>query len=126
MPQVFDGRLFELTFVAVGRLGGNSRLQARVEHLIGVEFRAVAGQVEHLNVFLVLLQPRLDQLGVMNLQVVQHQEHLGSLVFAGLLRQPFHEVDQDGGIHGALKDLGAHLAPVGDAGDDGLGPRGAG
>ncbi len=119
MAQVADGRRFELTLAPVRRLRGDSRLQVGIEHLIRVELGAVAGQIEHLHVFLVLLQPCLHHSGVMHLQVVQHQEHLAAFVLLGLLHQPFHEVDQDGRGHGTLEDLEAHLAPVGDAGDDG-------
>ncbi len=38
--------------------------------LIGVQLGAVAGQVEHLDVCLVLLQPRLHGLGVEHFQVI--------------------------------------------------------
>ena len=87
--------------------------------LIGVQLGAVAGQVEHLDLFLVLLQPRLHRLGMVHFQVVQHQEHFGTVFFPGLPHQTLHEVDQDAPIHGPLKALEANLAPVGDAGDDG-------
>ena len=114
-----DGRLLELTLAAVRRLCRNGRLQVGIEHLVGVELRAVTGQVEDFDIFLVLLQPRLHGSCVMHFQVVQHQEHFAAVALSDLLHQPLHEVDQDGGIHGALEDLEAHLAPVGDAGDEG-------
>lgn len=50
-------------------------LQVRIEHLVRVELRAVAGQGEDLNVFPVLLQPGLDGLAVVNLEVVQDPIH---------------------------------------------------
>ncbi len=46
-----------------------------------LEFRAVAGKVEHLNGISVLTQPLFDGFGMMYLQVVQNQKYLllGSL-----------------------------------------------
>ena len=114
-----DRRLLELPLAPVGRFACDGRLQVRIEHLIGVQLGAVAGQVEHLDMRLVLLQPRLHRLGVVHFQVVQYQEHFGSVLFPGLLHQTLHEVDQDGRIHAPLKALEANLAPVGHAGDDG-------
>lgn len=84
MPQVPDGRLLELTLAPIRRLACDGGLQVRIEHLVRVQLRAVTGQVEHFDVLFVLLQPRLDQSGVMNLQVVQYQEHLGAVFFLGL------------------------------------------
>ena len=118
MPQMADGGLLELTLAPVGRLGRDGRLEVGIEQFVGVELRAVTGQVEHLDVLAVVLEPGLHQTGVMHFQVVQHQEYLGTLVLLGILNQPLHEVDQDAGGHGALEDLEAHRAPVGDAGDD--------
>ena len=80
-------------------------LQVRIEHLIGVQLGTIAGQVEHLDVRLVLLQSRLHGLGVVHLQVLQHQEYFGAIFFPVLPYQPFHEVDQDGRIYAPSKLL---------------------
>ena len=48
MPQVPDGRLLELTLAPIRRLACDGGLQVRIEHLVRVQLRAVAGQVEHL------------------------------------------------------------------------------
>lgn len=108
-----DGRL--QVALAPGRCDcGDHLLQVRVEYLVRVELRAVAGQVEDFNVFLVLLQPCLDGLAVVNLEVVQDQEHLLA-AFASfatgfcVLDQTLHEVDEDVRVHRPLKGLPAHL-----------------
>lgn len=46
-----------------------------------------------------LCQPGLDDLGVMNLEVVQDQEDLP----LGITNQSLHEIDQNFRIHGAVK-----------------------
>ena len=70
VPQVPDGLLLRLTLATIVRLARDCCLQVRIKHLIGVQFGAVTGQVEHLDVWLVLLQPRLHGLGVGHFQVI--------------------------------------------------------
>ena len=95
-----DRRLLELPLAPVGRFARDGRFQVRIEHLIGVELGAVAGQVEHLDRIAVLRQPGLDRLGVMHPQVVQDQKHLLALAFD----QTTQEVDQERGVECAFKD----------------------
>ena len=66
-------------------------LEIGVGHLVRVELRAVARQVEHLDLVLVLGKPRLHGLAVVHPQVVQDQVDLASRV----LDEPAQEVDQD-------------------------------
>lgn len=61
MPQMFVGSLFELALLASRGLGGDGGLEAGVEHLIGVELGAVAGQVKQLNAVVMLLRQVVRQ-----------------------------------------------------------------
>lgn len=74
--QVAGDSDLQVTFAPGWCCCGDHLLQVRVEHLVRVELRAVAGQIEHLDMLLVLLQPGLDGLAVVNFEVVQNQEHL--------------------------------------------------
>jgi hypothetical protein len=66
----------ELGLRADRHLRADGLLEIGVEPLVGVEFGALAGQVEDLDVLLVLGQPGLHGLAVMHAQVVQDQEDL--------------------------------------------------
>ncbi len=89
-------------------------LEVGVGHLVGVELGAVTGQVEDLDLVLVLDQPVLHGLAVMHSQVVQDQVDLAARV----LDEPAQEVDQNVRVQSPVEGLPPHLALVGDGGDD--------
>ena len=64
--QMAGSCLDPLQFRAGRGLGGHGLFDVGVGHLVGIQFRAVAGQVEHFDVVGVLGQPRLDRLAVMS------------------------------------------------------------
>ena len=74
--QVLIGSGTQLGFRAHRHLGADGLLEVGVEPLVGIEFRAVAGQEEDFNVPTVLGKPRLHGLAVMHAQVVQDEEDL--------------------------------------------------
>ena len=55
--QMTGDSQFEVAFSSGRRSRGDHMFEVRIEHLIRVELGAIAGQVEHLDVCLVLLQP---------------------------------------------------------------------
>lgn len=81
---------------------------------IGIAFRAVTGQVEHLNVLNVFGQPLFKRFAVMHTQVVQDQQHFLLLS----LDQSLEEVDQDRRVQRPIQDAPAHLPLVGKRRDD--------
>ena len=50
-------------------------LQSMIQVLIGIVFRSIRRQEEHLNFILALFQPGRSNLAMMDLQIVQNQEH---------------------------------------------------
>jgi len=54
---------------------GDGMLEICIESFVGIELRAVAGQVEHLYLLLMVPQP-LHGLAVMDLKVVHDKKHL--------------------------------------------------
>ena len=113
-----DGLGFQLSFASSRCAAMNAGLEIAVHVFIRVQFGRVGWQVEHVDPVLVLGQPGLDYLGVMNTQIVENQEYLAP----GVLDQTLHEVDQDAGIHRAIEDTEADIALIGDGRDqvDGL------
>ena len=97
--------LHELQLGPRGRQLRDGLLQACIGHLVGVEFGAVAGQVEDFDLLPVLGPPCFDRLAVMHPQVVQDQVDLAP----GVLDEPAREVDQDAGVECAAESL--RLAP---------------
>ena len=73
-------------------------LERAVEPLIGIEFRAVTGQVMHGDGVAMRLQPGLHRLAVMHPQVVENQTGLAPLHRA---HQPLQEPDEQGDIQRA-------------------------
>ena len=65
-------------------------LQIGVEPLLGIELRAIAGQVKQLDLVLPMSHPRFDQLAVMHPQVIQDQEDL----FGCILDQRLQEFNK--------------------------------
>lgn len=61
--QSVDSGAGERNFVSCRCGFGNALLQLSVVHLVRVQFRRVAGQIEDLNLLLILLQPLRDCLG---------------------------------------------------------------
>ena len=71
-------------------------LQSMIQVLIGIVFRSIRRQEEHLNFILVLFQPSRSKLAMMDLQIVQNQEHF-PLRSAD---QTLHKADQPLLVHG--------------------------
>jgi len=88
---------------------GDALLQIRIQQLVGVQLRRIAGQVEDLDLVLVFREPLLYSLRVMHPEVVQDQKHSR----AAPMHKPLHEADQNLRIQRAGENLPAHLALVG-------------
>lgn len=86
-----DGLGLQLASAASTCAVSNSGLEVAVHVLIRIQPRRVGGQVKPLDLILVLWPPSLDELGVMNAQVVEDQEHLALAAFDNAL----HEINQD-------------------------------
>ena len=56
----------------------HSTLQIVVQILVGIQFRRVRRQIEHLDLFFVFVEPGLDRLAVMDPQVVEDEDHLAT------------------------------------------------
>lgn len=84
--------------------------QRMIEVFVRIVFRGVGRQEKHLNFFLVFFQPGFNKFAMMNLQVIQNQEHLP------LRRadQALHKLDQPPLIHGVLIDHETHIALAAD------------
>lgn len=85
-------------------------LQRMVEVFVRIVFRGIRREEKYFNFLLVFLQPGFNKLAMMNLQVIQYQEHLP-------LRRAdkaLHKLDQPPLIHGVLIDHETHIALVAD------------
>ena len=71
-------------------------LQIGIEPFLGIELRAIAGQVKKLNLILPFCPPSLDQFAVMHPQVIQDQEDF----FARIFYQSLQKFNQLVGIKG--------------------------
>jgi len=103
----------QFVFRSHRHLASNHVLQICIQPLLGVQFRAVTGQVEDLHQRLVVCHPSLHGLAVVNPQVVQNQEDF----FARVFDQRLEEFNQPLVIERAVDDHPARLALVGHAGD---------
>lgn len=85
-------------------------LQRVVQVFIRIVFRCIRRKEKHLNLRLFLLQPSLNKFAMMNLQVIQNQEHFP------LRRadQTLHKLDQPPLVHGVLIDHETHMALAAD------------
>lgn len=88
-------------------------VQICVEPLFSIELRAVAGQVEQLNLALPLSHPRLDQFAVVHPQIVHDQEDF----FARILYQGLQEFNEFVSIKCFANDHPARLSLVGHRSD---------
>lgn len=88
-------------------------LQSMIQVLIGIVFRSIRRQEEHLNFILVLFQPSRSKLAMMELQIVQNQEHF-PLRSAD---QTLHEADQPLLVHGFRIEHKTNLALAADCRD---------
>src|SRR3954452_16359918 len=70
LAHVADEVAFEFCPTACGRPRGDAPLDVAVDSFVQIEFRAVSGQVVHLDLGAVLRQPRLDGTGAMYRQPV--------------------------------------------------------
>ncbi len=104
---------FRLAVVRTGTLVRKRALQIGVEPLFRVEFRAVARQIEQLDIIFTRLNPSLDRLTVMDAQVIENQKHF----FARVLDQGLQELNQLVRVKGLLNDHPACLALIRDGGD---------
>lgn len=84
-------------------LRSDGLLEVGVEPLVGVELGAVAGQVEDLDVLLVLGQPSLHGLAVVHAQVVQDQKDLLAPTPA-IAHQRLQELDETLVVERAVDD----------------------
>ena len=73
-------------------------LQSVIQIFVRVVFRRIGRQKKHLNFILSFLQPGRDKLAMMNLQIVQNQEHFPFRV----ADQTLQEADQALLVHGVL------------------------
>ena len=93
-------------FQSVGQLTGMYRnLQRVIQIFVRVVFRSIGRQKKHLNVIFLLLQPSRDKLAMMDLQIIQNQEHFPLRA----VDQTLHEADQTLLIHGILIDHKTNL-----------------
>lgn len=84
-----------------------------IDHLVGIEFGAVDGQVEDLDPVLVFGQPELHRPAVVHSRVAQDHVDLAVRVFD----RPAQEVDPDVGVERADQGLPAHRSLVRAGGD---------
>ena len=104
---------FRLALVRTGTLVRKRALQFGVEPLFLVELRAVAGQIEQLDLVFTRLNPSLDRLAVIDAQVIENQK----LFFARVLDQGLQKLNQFVRVKGLLNDHPACLALICDGGD---------
>src|SRR3712207_1331209 len=90
LAHVSDGGALELRLAARRLLAGDRLLQVAVDTLVGVQLRAVAGQVEDLNLGLPPNQPGPDLGRAVNRQAVEDEEDLA----AGIPDQAGEEAEQ--------------------------------
>ena len=64
--------------------------QVAVRALVRIDLGRRRGQIEHLDLFLVLFEPLFDILAVMHPQVIQDQKYLAF----SILDEPRHELDE--------------------------------
>ena len=88
-------------------------LQSMIQVLIRIVFRSIRRQEKHLNFILALFQPGRSNLAMMDLQIVQNQEHF-PLRSAD---QTLHEADQPLLVHGVRIDHKTNLALAADRRD---------
>ena len=92
----------------ISRMHGE--LQRVVEVFIRIVFRGIRRQEKHLHFLAVFLQPSLDKFAMMNLQIIQNQEHFP------LRRadQALHKLDQPPLVHSIPIDHEPHMALAAD------------
>jgi len=76
LRRALDVVLTSCTCVFCWNGGRDTLLQIGVEQFVGIEFLRVAGQIENLDFFRILLEPLLDDLGMMHAQIVEDKEDL--------------------------------------------------
>ena len=81
---------FQLGFGAYWHLRADGMLEVGIQTLLRIQFRAIAWQVEELDLVLALCRPSFHRLAVMHPQVVENQKYL----LAGILDQGFEELDE--------------------------------
>lgn len=84
-----------------------------IQILIRIIFRSIGRQEKHLDILFVLFQPGRSKLAMMNLKIIQNQEHL---LFRGT-DQTLHKADQPLLVHRVLIDHKADITLVADCGD---------
>lgn len=81
-----------------------------IQILIRIIFRSIGRQEKHLDILFVLFQPGRSKLAMMNLKIIQNQEHL---LFRGT-DQTLHKADQPLLVHRVLIDHKADITLVAD------------
>ena len=112
-PHVRENLLLELLFVPRRLAAVHTGLEITVEILVRVEFRGVRRQVEHFDLIVMVRQPCLEYLRMVNPQVIQDQVNLPLCA----LDQPLAEINQQIGIHAAFEDAKTYLALIVDRRD---------
>ena len=106
----------QLGLGAYWHLRSDGLLEVGIESFIGIEFGAVAGQGEDLDVSLLLGQSRLDGFAVVHAQVVQDEEDLLVPALA-VAHQSLQELDESLVVKSAIDDHPMGPALVGHRGD---------
>lgn len=106
--QMASGHLDQLQLLA-----GYSLFDIGVGYLFEIEFRAVAGQVEHLYRVGTFGQSGFYRFTVMHAQMAHNQEEL----LGRAPEHPLYEVNEDGCVQCAFENSPAHLSLVGHARD---------
>ena len=88
-------------------------LQSMIQVFIRIVFRGIGRQEKHLNFILAVFQPRRSKLAVMDVQIVQNQEHL----LFSITNQALHKPDQPLWVHGVLIDHKPDFALTADCGE---------
>lgn len=84
--------------------------QVTIEIFIRVMFRAIRRQVENLYLLFMLLQPRLNELAVVDFEIIQNKDYL----LVNILDQSGHELDEDSRGHVFSVQHESDLAVIGD------------
>jgi hypothetical protein len=104
----------QLFGTAHGGHGMHAGFQIAVQILIGIQLGRVRRQVEYLDLFGMVGEPGLDDLGVMHAQVVKNQKYLAPLRSS---YQPLEKLDQHLRVQCAVIDHPANQSLVGHRGD---------
>ena len=107
-------RLFQQCLFAAGAVGrAQFGLEVPVKVFVGIDLGRVRREIEDFDLIFPFGQPGSDELGMMHFQVVEDQKHF----LAAVGDQPFHEADEQVGVHGFFDELETHQPLVADGGN---------